>query len=134
MKQFLLAVMMVMGIHQLGFAHEGHDKTPGSVAAPHGGVIQGTDQLYLELVNESGGIKIYPLTHETIAIPLKEVALQGSASFPKKPKADPVTFTPSDDHFAARVNAKGAYRYTLDLTVSYKGKKEKVKFQVEPQG
>lgn len=134
MKQFLLAVMMVIGIQQVGFAHEGHDKTPGAVAAPHGGIIQGTDQLYLELVNESGGIKIYPLTHETAAISLKEVTLQGAATFPKKLKAEPVTFTQSEDHFSAKVNAKGAYRYTLDLTVSYKGKKSKVKFQVEPQG
>lgn len=134
MKQFALALMMVIGTYQMSFAHEGHDKTPGSVVAPHGGVIKGTNQLYLELVNESGGIKVYPLTHDSAPILLKEVTLQGSATFPKKSKAEPVSFIQAEDHFFAKVNVKGAYRYSLDLVVTYKGKKEKVKFQVEPQG
>lgn len=115
-------------------AHEGHDKTPGAVSAPHGGVVKGTSQIYLELVNEAGGIKVYPLTHDSSPIALKEVTIKGTATFPKKAKGEPVSFASGDDHFAAKVNAKGAYRYSLDLTVTYKGKQEKITFQVEPQG
>ncbi len=133
MKQFILTLMMVAGPFQRGFAHEGHDKTPGAMAAPHGGVIIGTSQLYLELVSESGGVKIYPLTHDTASIPTKEVALQGSITFPKKPKAVPIAFVQNETHFSAKVDAKGAYRYFLDIVVTYKGKKDKVRFQVEPQ-
>ena len=132
MRKFISVLTMVV-VSQLSFAHEGHDKTPGAMVAPHGGVIQGAGEIYLEFVNESGGVRIYPLTHDLAAIPLKEVTLQGSANFPKKAKPEPVVFAQSGDHFSAKVDAKGAYRYTLDITVSHKGKKAKAKFQVEPQ-
>ncbi len=136
MKQTVLAVWMGValtgGWTTQSFAHEGHDKTPGSVQAPHGGVVQGTNTLYLELVNDASGIKLYPLTHDLTPIALKEVTLTATAQPPKKAKA-PVKFTPVDDHFEAKVEAKGAYRYTLDVSTTYKGKKEKLTFQVEPQ-
>lgn len=114
------------------WSHEGHDKTPGSVAAPHGGVIQGTNSLYWELVSEAGGVKLYPLTHEVKPIPLSEITLSGSVTFPKKPKAEKVTLIAETEVFSAKVDAKGAYHYMLNLSFTYKGKKETVKFQVEP--
>ena len=134
MKRLLAVLAVTASFSQMSLAHEGHDKTPGAVAAPHGGVVKGTDQLYMELVNETGGVKVYPLTHDSTPIPLKEITLSGSVTFPKKPKAESVKFTQGDDHFTAKVDAKGAYRYSLDLVVTYRGKKEKLKFQVEPQG
>lgn len=115
------------------FAHEGHDKTPGAIAAPHGGAVQGTSSLYWELLSDSSGLKLYPLTHDLTPIEPKSISLSGTASFPKKPKAEPVTFAAQSDHFSAQVNSKGSHRYTLSLSFTYKGKKEKVKFQVEPQ-
>lgn len=124
---------LVLGIQNIR-AHEGHDQTPGSVNAPHGGSIQGTNQLYWELVKDATGVKLYPLTHELSPIAPKDVQMSGTIQFPKKTKKEPVKFSPADDHFAAQVDAKGAYRYTLELAFTYKGKKEKVKFQVEPQG
>lgn len=136
MKLNFLALMVVIATFLVGpyiYAHEGHDKTPGAVAAPHGGVVKGTDSLYWELVNESGGLKLYPLTHDLAPVPLKEIALAGTVTLPKKPKAEPVTFSQDGDAFSAKVDAKGAHRYALDLSVTYKGKKEKVKFQIEPQ-
>ena len=134
MRKFILLAMMIFGIQQVTYAHEGHDKTPGAVSAPHGGVTQGTNQLYLELVSEAGGVKIYPLTHDLKPIAAKEVTLKASIIFPKQKKVEAIDFTQSNDYFSAKVNAKGAYRYTLDISVLYKGKKETVTFQVEPQG
>ncbi len=127
MKSIFLILMVT-----LGYAHEGHDKMPGAVQAPHGGTVKGTSQLYIELVNEASGIKLYPLTHEMAPVAPKEVTIVATVQAPKK-KKEAVKFTVADDHYEAKVDAKGAYRYTLELTTTYKGKKEKVVFQVEPQ-
>lgn len=114
------------------FAHEGHNKTPGSIAAPHGGVIKGTNQLYIELVSDASGIKLYPLTHDLTAISTNDVKLVASSQVPKKKKEN-VKLSQVGDHYEAIVDAKGAYHYSFSLEVSYKSKTEKVLFQVEPQ-
>lgn len=126
---FILATLLAS---QTGFSHEGHDQTPGAMVAPHGGVTKGTDELYLELVSAGGKIKIYPLTHDAAPIALKQLKLTGAVTLPKKKKSEPVTFSQASDHFEAKVDSKGAHRYALELVVIYKGKKDKVKFQVEP--
>lgn len=134
---FRFALSMVVGstlfIGTLGFAHAGHDKLPGAVDAPHGGTIKKTSELYMELVNDASGIKIYPLTHELTPVSLSELKITGTAQAPKK-KKEPVKLSEADDHFEAKVDVKGAYRYTLDLSMTFKGKTEKVSFQIEPQG
>lgn len=136
MKGIFLVLAVTLGFGSFygsgGYAHEGHDKMPGAVQAPHGGTVKGTSQLYIELVNEPSGIKLYPLTHEMTPVALKDVTIAGTAEAPKK-KKETVKFTNTDDHFEAKVDAKGAYRYTLELMTTYKGKKEKITFQVEPQ-
>lgn len=129
----LLAIAFVLTISSISFAHAGHDKIPGAIQAPHGGAVQGTSQLYLELVNDATGIKLYPLTHDLGPISPNEVTLMATAQAPKK-KKEPVKFAATDDHFEGTINTMGSYRYTLELMTTYKGKKEKVSFQVEPQG
>ncbi len=132
MLAVLMGVVLAGSSVTQSYAHEGHDKTPGSVQAPHGGVVQGSSSLYLELVNDASGIKLYPLTHDLAPIALKDVKVTAMAQPPKKAKL-PVKFTEADDHFEAKVDAKGSYRYTLEVSTAYKGKKEKLTFQVEPQ-
>jgi hypothetical protein len=114
------------------FAHEGHDKTPGSVTAPHGGQLKGTSQLYVELVPSTSGVKLYAVDHEMKSIAIKDVKIEGTVSLPKK-KAEKLTLKASESYLEAKVDAKGAHRYTLDLLVGYKGKTETVSFNVEPQ-
>lgn len=133
MKAIFLAALALTFAQSPSLAHEGHDKTPGAVAAPHGGIVQGTNQLYLELVPSADGVKIYPMDHDVKPVALSEVKLDGTATFPKKSKGEPVKFSQEGDAFVAKIAAKGAHRYTLNLNVEYKGKKEKAKFTVEPQ-
>lgn len=144
MKSIIFVFAVTLGLGSLGslhfghfgnesYAHEGHDKTPGAIEALEGGVVQGTSQLYLELVGGASGIKLFARTHDQAKVLPSELKLLGTAQAPKKKKV-PVKFTEVDDHYEAKVDAKGAYRYTLELTTTYKGKKEKVTFQVEPQG
>lgn len=132
MRQLILFTALFLALEGAK-AHEGHDKTPGALAAPHGGIVKGTEPIYLELVTESGGIKVYPLDHNTKAIPLADVKIEGKMSIPRKNKVEAVKFTVGSDHFIAKIDAKGAHRYDLDITITYGGKTEKLKFSVEPQ-
>lgn len=75
---------------------------------------------------------LYLLTHEMQPVPLGDVKLSGTAQVPKK-KKQTLKFTAAGDHFAAKVDVKGAHRYAVEIMTVYKGKKEKLVFQVEPQ-
>ena len=131
MKQLILAALFLA--FGTAHAHEGHDKTPGALAAPHGGQVKGTDHIYLELVSSGGEIKAYPLDHEMKPVPVADVKLDGKMSIPRKNKSEAVKFTAQADYFLAKVDAKGAHRYDLDVTITHGGKAEKLKFSVEPQ-
>lgn len=114
-------------------AHEGHDKSPGAVSAPHGGLIQSSGQLYVELVTKSDGVEIYAFDHDMKVVGPKEFKVSATMTLPKKAKGDPVKLSEQADGFLAKISAKGSHRYVLDLVLTYKGKSEKVKFNVEPQ-
>lgn len=132
MRKSMILVIAAL-LPQLTVAHEGHDKTPGAKSAPHGGLVSGTSKVDLELVNSEGGIKIYPFDSEMKPIALDKLTIEGTVTFPRKSKGEKVSFTKDSNAFTAKVDTKGAYRYALDLAVTYMGKKEKVKFNVEPQ-
>lgn len=129
----VVTILMTLFFSVGVIAHEGHDKSPGAVAAPHGGVVQGTKQIYLELVTKSDGVEIFPFDHDMKPILLKDVKLEGAMVLPKKSKSEPVKFSAEGDAFIAKIDSKGAHRYVLDLSVVHGGKKEKIKFNVEPQ-
>ncbi len=133
MKKILaaIAVFTLGSFHSL--AHEGHNKTPGAISAPHGGQVKGTDSLYLELVSDKDGFKLYPLTHEMKVVPAKEISLEAKVKFPKKSGSENIKLMSSADFFEGKVNAEGAYRYTVEIKMTYQGKKDHLTFNVEPQ-
>lgn len=90
-------------------------------------------QIYLELVSVEKGVKIYPMDHDKNPIPLSEFKIEGKMTIPRKNNGKELKFVALDDHFAAQVDAQGAYRYDLEVSVTRAGKSEKVKFNVEPQ-
>ena len=132
MKTIVLTFIVIC-MPLMSYAHEGHDKTPGALPLDGFDQIQATDHLYLKLKMEKEGVKIFPFDHDNKPVALQEVKIEGSATFPKKPKAEKLTFASEDSAFSTKIDAKGAHRYTLDITVTHQGKKEKVKFNVEPQ-
>lgn len=133
MKKFYLMLALATSFGgSFAFGHAGHDKTPGAMDAPHGGVMQGTSELYFELVSDASGVKLYPLTHESKPIALDALKVLATVQLPKK-KKEPVKLDPVEDHYEAKIDAKGASHFTLEVVTNYKGKKEKVQFQVEPQ-
>lgn len=132
MKKIILTLIM-MCMPLMSFAHEGHDKTPGAVTAPHGGVMKDLKHIYLELLVDTTGIKLYPYDHDLKPVALSDIKIEALATFPKKSKAEKIVFTTEADAFSAKVDAKGAHRYTLEVTVTHQEKKDKTKFNVEPQ-
>ncbi len=132
MKSLITTIAtLVIGLST--FAHEGHDKTPGALTAPHGGQLKGTSQLYVELVSDSSGFKIYTVDHELKTIPVKEVKIEGTAKLPKQKQSEKLALSTSESFLETKVDAKGSHRYTVDLKVTYKGKTESISFNVEPQ-
>ncbi len=132
MKRIILLTALIFSFG-IANAHEGHDKTPGLQPTRPGGTIKGTDHIYLELVSDKEGVKLYPMDHDKKPMPLADVKIEGKMTIPRKNKTKVLKFTAQDDHFAAKVDAKGAHRYDLDVTVTHGGKAEKLKFSVEPQ-
>ncbi len=114
-------------------AHEGHDKTPGALSAPHGGQLKGTSQIYVELVADPSGFKLYTVDHDLKPISVKDVKIEGSLKMPKQKQAEKINFVQAESFFEAKVNSKGTHRYNVDLKTTYKGKNESVSFTVEPQ-
>lgn len=113
-------------------AHEGHDHTPGAKTAPHGGVLQKTGGIHLELVSKGENLQLFAYDEEMNPLLPKDVGIEGSMTLPKKSKATQVKFAPDGDALTAKVDAKGAHRYTLNLLVTLAGKKDKATFNVEP--
>jgi len=132
MKSFITALAtVIIGLSSL--AHEGHDKTPGTIAAPHGGQLKGTSQLYVELVSDPTGFKLYTVDHDLKTIPIKDVKIEGAMKLPKQKQSEKLTLNSSESFLETKVDAKGSHRYTVDLKVTYKGKTEGISFNVEPQ-
>lgn len=132
MKKIFIAVVMFLAVGT-AYGHEGHDKTPGALAAPHGGLVKGTDHIFLEVVSSQNEIKAYPLDHDMKPVPVVDVKLDGKMTVPRKNKSVVVKFSAQADYFSAKVDSKGAHRYELDVTITHGGKAEKLKFSVEPQ-
>ena len=128
MRKNIMIGLLVFGA--LAFAHEGHDQVPGTEQGLYGGTVAGNKEVFMELVNESGIIKIYPMTHEKKPIDAQGLKLVITATSPKKAKL-PVTFETGKDFVTVKVDAKGVHRYSLEVAVN--GKPDKIKFQVEPQ-
>lgn len=131
-----LIALLATQIPLSAFAHEGHDELPGSIQAPHGGVIQTTPEHYVELVTSASGVKIYLMTHEMKPVLPSDVTVQATMQLPKK-KKEPAPIAAAGEAFEIKANSRGAHRYQLNLEITPKknprAKKESVTFQVEPQ-
>ena len=129
----IITTLVTLLIGLTAFAHEGHDKTPGALTAPHGGQLKGTSLLYVELVSDATGFKLYTVDHDLKTIPTKDVKIEGTAKRPKQKQTEKLTLTSSESFLESKVDAQGSHRYTVDLKVTHKGKTEGVSVIVEPE-
>jgi len=130
MKKIITTIWFGL-IASSAWAHEGHDH--GSLSAPNGGAVKEGKKLNVELVQEGKKIKLYPVNRAWKLIsPLKDVEMSAQIEFPNK-KAETLLLKKETDHFSAEVDAKGAYRYKMMVSLSVKRVKEDIEFNVEPQ-
>lgn len=129
MNKLALSLLVIVFAGPI-LAHEGHSH--GALSAPHGGAVYDGKKAGVELVQEGNKIKLYPVNGSWKLISVSDVEMAARIEFPKK-TPEPLALKKMTDHFAAEIDAKGAYRYQVDLTMTVKGVKESIKFQVEPQ-
>ncbi|NUM88388.1 MAG: hypothetical protein HUU37_04205 [Bdellovibrionales bacterium] len=127
----MIKALLLLCWMPLAFAHEGHNHAPAAAHAPHGGILKDGQHLMLELVAEGKNLKVFPLTHDLKPIPVADVQLAASAQVPRKGKPESVTFKAGGDAFEGSFDAKGAHRFTLQVTATWNGKKDKASFNVE---
>lgn len=125
---FLIFVLTTLPV--LGFTHEGHDKTPGTLKSIHGGVVQSGKQLNLEVIVNGNEVTLFPTSHEGKDIAANEVKVEAVAT-PKKGKPYPVTFTNTPKGFTSKVDLQGANRLPVTINVSNQGKTDHFTVQVE---
>ncbi len=127
-KKIIVSALLAGTINT--YAHEGHDATPGSIKANHGGTVKSGKEINLEYVVSGTTVKLYPVTHEGIDLATADIKLTATAKLPKG-KAEPVKIEIKDGVFQTTVDFKSAYRTELVVNADTKGKVSTFKFQIE---
>ena len=129
MKKMMIAIA-ILSMPLTILAHEGHDKTPGSLKSLHGGVVQGGKQLNLEVIVNANEVTIFPTSHEGKDVAAKDVKIEATAK-PKKGKVYPVNFVNAKGGFNAKVDLQGSNRLPITINVTNEGKTDHFTVQVE---
>lgn len=127
----LILIALALATQQVS-AHEGHDHGPSAVQAPKGGVLRSLETVHVELVSEKNKALIRVYDMKLKPQPVKNFPASATIQLPRK-KAEAVMLEDKGDHWVAAVDAKGAHRYTLELTIKQGGHDDKLKFTVEPR-
>jgi hypothetical protein len=130
LKSMIIVLALFLAI--IAQAHEGHDHGPGTVQAPKGGVIRSLETVNLELLTQGKSIKIYAYDTNLKPADVKKFPLAATVALPKK-KPEALALVAKGDHWEAEYDAKGAHRYTLELSIKQGGHADKVKYNVEPK-
>lgn len=98
---------------------------------PHGGAMRATArELTLEMSLEGETLKIYPMTRDLKAVPMKDVKLSASYSSGGGPSRK-VAFKRVGDHFEGKLKpAAGARTYKLEIETRYRGSRERAVFEL----
>lgn len=128
----LIVMFLCFFTFRAALAHEGHDHGPGSVQAPKGGVIRSLETVHLELLSKGKTVTIYAYDTSLKPADVSKFPVSATVTLPKK-KAEPLKLLPGGDHWTGEFDAKGAHRYTLELSIEQGGHKDKVKYTVEPK-
>ncbi|AZZ37285.1 hypothetical protein CIK05_10965 [Bdellovibrio sp. qaytius] len=127
-KKIICATILFATLN--AFAHEGHDQTPGSLKANHGGTVKAGKEFNLEYVVSGNELKLYPASHEGSDLLATEVKISGTGKLPKG-KAESLKIELKNGIYTAPIDFKSGYRIEVIATTEYKGKKDSFKFQVE---
>ena len=127
-KKTMLAIFLLGALN--AFSHEGHDNTPGSLKANHGGNVKAGKEINLEFVVLGNELKLYPASHDGTELTATEVKLTGTSKLPKG-KSESLKIEIKNGAYIASIDFKTAYRIEVVVIAEFKGKKDTFKFQVE---
>lgn len=113
-------------------AHEGDHHAPSSVQAPNGGIIQSLESIHLELLTKGNVLQVYVYNSDLTPADVSKYPISAKIVFPKK-KSQVIVLTPNKNYWEASVDAKGAHRFTLEISIKQAGHNDKIKFTVEPK-
>lgn len=130
MKKYQLLLFILVGLIHLSLV-QGNEI---EVSAKHGGILQKTENVFLEVVQDKDKAKahIYITGHDHKNIVDKSLSLSAIAHI--KGKQYPIALSYENDHYSTSpVNSylHGEKNYVLMLTISFSGKVEKVSFPLE---
>lgn len=128
LKIFILSFTLVINAQ----AHEGHDHGPSTVQAPKGGIVRSLETVHLELLTKGKIITVYAYDLNLKPANVANFPITATVTLPKR-KSEPLRLAPSGDHWRGEFDAKGAHRYTLELSIRQGGHDDQVKFTVEPR-
>lgn len=128
--------LLFLTISELTVAHSGHEHAPGEVQAPKGGLIQdfGEDG-YLEVLEKKGRINIFLYTQDLKDADISRFDLKAQAVLPRGKGITHLKVQRDSKSFELSYDAKGAYRYTLQLELRDNVEKEshQFKYVIEPK-
>lgn len=129
----LLAVFCIVTASLYG--HAGCYEAPGAHAAPHGGLIEHTDNILVELVDSVHPMEIYVLDGDMQPIATSATKVSASVKLPRRSRGSAnVELTAKDNYYEARLSTKGrVHRLTLVVQVEQDGITDSVSFEVEPE-
>lgn len=130
LKIIMLCVVLVVGFS--AHAHEGHDHGPSTVQAPKGGIIRSLETVHLELLHKGKTITVYAYDVNLKPADVSKFPIKATVTLPKR-KPEPLKLTANGDHWLGEFDAKGAHRYTLELSIQQGGHEDQVKYNVEPR-
>jgi len=79
-------------------------------------------------------VNIYFFSPDMKPMATGDLKVSATMQLPKKKGKDKVSFKPVDNHFLGAVKASRTHRYQLDVEIFFKGKRELLTYQIEPQG
>lgn len=126
------ALLFLFVFSNIAIAHEGHDHGSSQIQAPKGGVIRSLEEIHLELIIEEKIIKIYVYNTSLEADDVNKYPVKAKVILPRG-KTEFIELESKGDHWQAKFDAKGAHRYTLEVSIKQSGHDDKISFTVEPK-
>lgn len=127
-KKVIFTSLLALSLNLM--AHDGHNQTPGSLKANHGGTVKAGKEINLEFVVTGNELKLYPASHEGADLAPADVKVTATGKLPKG-KSENLKIEIKNGALVTTIDFKTAYRIEVVATTDYKGKKDTFKFQVE---
>ncbi|NCN41765.1 hypothetical protein GW916_11020 [bacterium] len=133
MKVLSLCLLAGLLISNPALSHGVHDS--GDAKPQKGGVIKSLESLNVELVQIDGEVRVYIFGKDEKSAPLEtsKYPVSAKVTYPREKGSHDVKLTAHENHWSAKVDAKGSHRYLFEFHIEQAGHKDNLKFNIEPK-